>query len=408
MSNEDDAMRTFLLLGAALSLAADWPQHLGPGRDSVSSETGLARSWPKDGPKVLWEKKAGSGWSGAVVAGERAILFHRLGNQEVVECADAATGKELWKKSYGTRYVDEFNFDDGPRATPLIAGGKVFTLGADGILSAFDLVKGDLLWQKNVNKEYKPAKGFFGVTTSPLLAGGKLLINVGAKEAGVVAFDPDSGKEVWKASDQGVSCSSPIAAKIDGEELAVFFTRQGLLALTPEKGEVRYERLWRPRINESVNAATPIVSGNQIFLSTSYNTGAILLEAGSGKLKEIWSGDESLSCHFNTPVLVKDHLFGIDGRQERRPRLRCVEWKSGQVAWSKEGFGCASLIAVDGLLLALTENGELVLIEQSTTGYKELARASILGNKVRAALALSGGRVFARDGAKWVCVDMKK
>jgi outer membrane protein assembly factor BamB len=399
--------RLALSVAAFFLVAADWPQYLGPNRDCKSAETGLARAWPKDGPKIIWEKKAGSGWSGAAVAGDRAILFHRIGNDEVVECVDASSGKELWKTSYHTRYRDDFQFDDGPRSTPLIADGKVFTLGADGDLSCFDFAAGAQLWQKNVNNEFKVPKGFFGTATSPIIFGGKLLINVGAKGAGVVAFDPATGKEIWKAGDDGVSYSSPIAAKINGEDLAIFFTRQGLLALT-EKGEARFEYPWRPRLNASVNAASPIVHGNQIFLSTSYGTGAILLEAVRGELKEIWKNDESLSCHYNTPVLVGDHLFGVDGRQEAGPRLRCVEWQSGKVLWSEEHFGCASLIAVDGMLLALTEDGDLVLFEQSPTQYKELARTSLLGKKARAAPALSNGKAYARDGAKWVCVDLKK
>src|SRR5258708_40334687 len=123
-------MRIFLSLIAALSLAADWPQYLGPNRDGASPETGLVRSFPKDGPKVVWEKKAGSGWSGPVVAGDRAILFHRVGNEEVVECVEAATGKEKWRKTYRARYRDDFGFDEGPRSTPQISGSKVFTLGA--------------------------------------------------------------------------------------------------------------------------------------------------------------------------------------------------------------------------------------------------------------------------------------
>jgi outer membrane protein assembly factor BamB len=389
-------------------IAADWPQYLGPNRDGKSAETGLARAWPQNGPKLVWEKKAGSGWSGAAVAFDRAILFHRVDNDEVVECVEASSGNKLWKTSYHTRYRDDFGFDDGPRSTPLIADGKVFTLGADGELSAFDFAKGTQLWQQNVNKEFKVPKGFFGTATSPIIVGGKLLINVGAKGAGVVAFDPTTGKEIWKATDQGVSYSSPVAAKIDGEELAIFFTREGLLALTPEKGAVRYEFAWRPRLNASVNAASPIVNGKEILLSTSYGTGAILLEAAKGELKETWKNDESLSCHYNTPVLVGDHLFGIDGRQEGGPRLRCVEWKSGKVLWSKEGFGCASLIAVDGVLLAQTEAGDLVLFEQSPTQYKELARATLLGGKARAGLALANGRAYARDGEKWICVDLRK
>jgi outer membrane protein assembly factor BamB len=401
-------MRIGALLIAFLGLGADWPQHLGPQRDNVSPETGLARAWPKDGPKAIWDKKAGAGWSGPVVAGERAILFHRIDNDEIVDCVEAATGKTIWRQSYKTRYVDDFGFDSGPRATPLIADGKVFTLGAEGELTAFDLAKGDVLWQKNLNKEYNPPKGFFGVATSPILATGKLIINVGAKGAGVVAFDPKNGKEIWKASDHGVSYSSPVAAKINGEELAIFFTRQGLLALTADKGEVRYEHPWRPRLNASVNAATPIVAGNRIFLTASYSLGAILLEAVKEGVNQVWSNDTSLSCHFNTPVLVNERLFGIDGRQEGKPQLRCVEWKTGKVLWTKEGFGCATLIAVEGLLLALVENGDLVLFEPSTVGYKELARAAILGGKVRTAPALSGGRLLARDNDKWICVDLKK
>ena len=402
-------MRILILSVAFVSIAADWPQYQGPNRDSRSTETGLARSWPKEGPKVVWKKDAGNGWAGPAIAGDVAILFHRIANDEVVECVEAATGKEKWKQTYRTRYIDMLDKDDGPRSTPLIAGDQVFTLGPDGDFSAFALADGKRLWQRNINKDYNVPKGYFGVGTSPMMAGGKLIINVGGKSAGVVAFDPASGKEIWKSTDQGVSYSSPVLAKINGEDLAVFFTRQGLLTLALDKGEVRHEHYWRPRLDASVNAATPIVSGNQIFLSTSYNTGAILLEAGKNELTEIWKGDKSLSCHYNTPVLVKGHLFGIDGRQEGKPELRCVEWKTGKVLWAKEGFGCASLIAVDGMILAFSESGELVLFEQNTESYKELGRASILDKSpCRAAVALSGGRVFARDSAKWICVDVRK
>lgn len=402
-------MRILLFVIALLPIAADWPQFHGPNRDNRSAETGLARSWPSGGPKVVWTKEAGSGWAGPVVVGESAILFHRLGDDEVVECVDAATGKGKWKQTYRARYMDIFDKDDGPRSTPLVADGKVFTLGPDGDLSAFALADGKPLWQRNINKDYKVPKGYFGVGTSPMLAAGKLLINVGAKGAGVVAFDPATGKEVWKATDHAVSYSSPIVAKINGEELAVFFTRQGLLALTPEKGELRYDHYWRPRLDASVNAASPIVSGNQIFLSTSYGTGGILLEAGKGEATEIWKGDKSLSCHYNTPVLLEGYLYGIDGRQEGRPELRCVEWKSGKVKWKKEAFGCASLIIADGMALVFCESGELVLFQPNAEGYKELARASILDKSpCRAAFALSGGKVYARDSSKWICVDVKK
>jgi outer membrane protein assembly factor BamB len=400
------AFIVLVLAGAAR--AADWPQYLGPTRAGVSSETPLARQWGQDGPKVLWKKSVGSGWSAPVVVAEKLIIFHRVENEEVLECLEASSGKSHWKESYRTGYTDDFNFDDGPRGTPLVWKETIFTLGANGDLSAWKLSDGKRIWQRNINKDYEVEKAFFGVGTSPMIADGKLLINVGGKGAGVVAFDPANGKEVWKSSDDGVSYSSPVLATIDGEELAIFFTRKGLLALKPGTGKVVYSYPWRPRINASVNAASPIVHDNQIFISTSYNTGAVLLEASKGELKEIWKGDRSMSCHYNTPVLFKEHLFGLDGRQEGgQAQLRCVEWRTGKVIWKQPAFGCATLTLADGLILAMAETGTLILIEPTPDRFKELARAAILEKPVRAATALSDGRFFARDRGKLVCVEVK-
>jgi outer membrane protein assembly factor BamB len=401
--------RVALVSVLPLFLAADWPQHLGPNRDGHSTETGLLRAWPKDGPARLWTRDVGTGWAGPAVVGDRLILFHRVGNEELVEALGVANGKSVWKSAYRTRYVDEFNFDNGPRATPLIADGKVFTLGADGDLRAWDFQTGKALWDRNVNKDYRVGKGYFGAATSPVLAAGKLLVNVGGKGASVVAFDPATGKELWKAGDDEVSYSSPVLAKIDGEELTVFFTREGLLAVTSEKGEVKYTHPWRPRLNASVNAATPIAVDNRVYLSTSYGTGAIVLELGKGKAEEVWKGDHSLSNHYNTPVYVKGHLYGIDGRQEGgQARLRCVAWDTGKVRWTQDGFGCAGLIHADGLVIACVENGDVVLFEPSAESYKELARATVLGAPVRALPALSGGRLFVRDGKTLVALEVGK
>ena len=401
--------RTAILFLLPFLLAADWPQHLGPTRDGQSPETGLARTWPKDGPALLWKRDVGTGWAGPVVAGDRLILFHRVEDDEVVECLDRATGKARWTAKYHTRYVDEFNFDSGPRATPLIADGRIFTLGADGDLRAWDLATGKGLWDRRVNKEYEVAKAFFGTASSPILVGGKLLLNVGGKGAGIVAFDPATGKEIWKTADDQVSYSSPVLAKIGGEELAVFLTRAGLLAVSPEKGEVRFKHAFRPRAQASVSAASPIVSGDCIFLSTAYQTGAVLLELKTGKLDEVWRGDDILSCHYNTPVLVKGHLYGIDGRQEGgQATMRCVEWNTGKVKWTKEAFGCSALICADGLSIACAENGDVVLIDPSPEGYKELGRAAVLDKPVRALPALANGRLFMRDGKKLVALDVGK
>jgi outer membrane protein assembly factor BamB len=406
-------VRFFLAAVLALALplplpAADWPQFLGPNRDGHSAETGLKWDWPKGGPPVAWKLNVGSGWAGPVVAGERLILFHRVGGEEVVACLDPATSKERWAFRYPTKYRDDFDFDDGPRATPLVAGNVVFTLGANGDLHAIDLATGNKLWHRNLLAEYSTPKGFFGVACSPVLAGGKLLVNVGAKGAGIVGFDPATGKEAWRATSDPASYSSPTVAEIGGKTLAVFLTREGLVALEPETGKVRFTHPWRPRLNESVNAATPLVWKDEIFLSVSYGTGGILLRAKGDEVEEVWSNDRSLSCHYNTPVRVGEYLYGVHGRQEGGgAKLRCVEWKTGAVKWSVDRFGVASLIAVDGGLLALTEGGELVRFDASPVAFTERARAAILGSPTRAAPALADGRLFARDGGKLVCVKLK-
>lgn len=404
-------LTTGLFLALALTpalRAADWPQLHGPARDGHSAETKFDWNWPKDGPKVAWKLDVGKGWAGPVVAGERLVLFHRVGDEEVVQCLDPTTGRERWKHSYKTRYRDDFNFDDGPRATPAAAGDRVITYGANGDLSAVELATGKPLWSRNLLADYKADKGFFGAACSPLVVGDRVLVNVGGKGAGVVCFGAADGKELWKATDDGASYSSPTAAELDGKPAAVFFTRSGLRALDPTSGKSLYDFPFRPRDNASVQAATPLVWKDEIFLTASYATGAVLLKAKGGALDEVWSGDKALSSQYATPVRVGDHLYGTHGRSDTGvAQMRCVEWKSGAVKWSAERFGCASVIAVDGGILALTEGGELVRFDASPDGYKERGRFAPLGDKTRAAPALAGGRLFARDTKQLVCVGLK-
>jgi outer membrane protein assembly factor BamB len=279
-------------VGLALAgVAADWPQFLGPKRDGTSAETGLRTDWPKDGPPVLWQRDVGEGYSSPVIVGGKLILFHRVGDEEVVECLDAADGKGMWRYGYSTSYRDSFGKGNGPRATPVVAGGKVYTLGVEGRLLCLDLAKGGKVWEHKLLDEYTVPDSFFGVSTTPLVEGNLALVNVGGKDAGVVAFDKDTGKAVWKATSQGASYSSPVAATIDGVRHALFFTRQGLLSLNPENGEVRFEKRWRARIDASVNAAVPLVIGDLVFVTASYNTGALLVKVSKDKAETVWSGD---------------------------------------------------------------------------------------------------------------------
>jgi outer membrane protein assembly factor BamB len=403
---------SILLLAGWLSLhslrAADWPQFLGPGRNDISSETGLLPAWSKDGPPLAWQRPIGAGFSGPAVAGDHLVLFHRLGDQEVVACLDPATGQEKWQFAYPTGYRDDFGKDEGPRSTPLLNGNRVYTLGAEGQLHCLELATGKKIWQRSLNTDYQIRKGFFGVAVSPLLEGNLLLLNVGGKEAGIVALDKDTGKETWRATNHEASYSSPVAATFHGKRRVVFFTREGVVLLDPRTGEIAYSKHWRSRMHASVNAASPVIAEDLIFVSACYGTGALLLRAGTDRIEEIWHSDDVMSNHYNTCVHSNGYLYGFDGRQEEGAQLRCVELKTGKICWKDKHTGCGSMILADGNLIILNEQGQLVLVEATPEAYREKARAHVLAAPCRSPIALANGRLYARDSKRLVCWNLKK
>lgn len=391
-----------LLLLATPALAADWPGLLGPTRDGHSAETKLNWAWGKDGPPKAWEFAVGSGNAGPVVAGGTAFVFHRVGGDDVLTALAADTGKEKWK------YAAPARGTDGPQAAPLVVGGTVFALGYGGKLHAVNAKTGEKVWARDLWKEYAPPEGYFGVGAGLLHVGGKLIVNVGAKGAGIVAFDAATGKEVWKATDDPPSYSTPTATDIDGKPHAVVFTRTGLVVVDADTGAVKHTLRHRSRIDASVNAATPLVRKGDIFLTAQYGTGAVLLKLTDKGPEEVWANDKSLSCQYDTPVRVGDFLYGVHGRQDvGGASLVCVEWKTGAVRWTQERFGVAHLVAVDGGVLALTEGGELVRFAASEKGYTERARAAVLDGLTRAAPALADGRLYLRNETKLVAVNLK-
>lgn len=416
--------------------SADWPQLLGPTRNGVTLETNLAETWPKDGPKILWKTRVGAGWSGPVAASNRVVMFHRLESREVVDCFNATTGTRAWQAEYPTTYRDDFGFDDGPRATPAVDDDRVFTFGANGMLNCWSYSTGANVWRVDTRQQFKTGKGFFGIACSPLVEGNAVILNIGGTGgAGIVAFDKVSGKVLWKATDEEASYSSPVAATIDGRRRILVFARKGLVALDAATGKLLWEFPWKPRINASVSAATPVVipvndvegrapripesSGRVgtrptrsddafIFISASYGAGAALLRFGETKPEIVWSGDDILSNHYATSVHHNGFLYGFDGRQEERCHLRCVELKTGKVRWSEDHFGAGTLMVAGGRLLILSERGELIAASTSTSKFTPMMRGQILGDDCRAHPALANGLFYARDKNSLVCVDLRK
>ena len=392
---------------SAPAAAQDWPQFLGPDRDGVYAGPPLARQWSGGAPRELWRRPVGQGFAGPVVVGDRLLIFHRERGSEVLEALDAGTGEPIWRYDYRTTYRDDFGFDEGPRSAPVVAGGRVYTFGAQGQLHAVDLATGDGLWNVDTRSRFRFRKGYFGAAGSPLVEDGRVLANVGGPDAGIVAFDAATGDVLWTVVGEEASYSSPIGATFGGLRHAVFFTRNNLVGLDPATGRTRFERSWRARIRASVNAATPLVVGDRIFVSAQYGTGAGVFTVDGGRLREVWTSDEALSNHYATSVHHDGYLYGYHGRQEYGPSFRAVELATGDVAWSEDRFGAGTVTLAGDVLVIMRETGELVLAEATPDAFRPLARAQVLRPIVRAYPALAAGRLYVRNGTTLVALDLR-
>jgi outer membrane protein assembly factor BamB len=270
-----------------------------------------------------------------------------------------------------------------------------------------------MLWSVDTKKQFHQGKGFFGAACSPLAESNAVLLNIGGPDgAGIVAFDQGSGRVLWKCTDDEAGYASPVAATIHDRRYAFFFTRAGLAAVDPADGKVRFQFPWRSRDNASVNAATPLIIDDTIFLSACYGTGAVLLRVRDNGVEKIWSGDENLSNHYATSVRRGDFLYGIDGRADPgfnpSPSLRCVELSTGKIRWEEGSFGAATVTLAGDRLLILTEKGELIQAAAAPEGFKSLARAQIMPEGVRACPALADGFLYARSKDKLFCFDLSR
>jgi outer membrane protein assembly factor BamB len=402
-----------LLMAGVCLAAADWPQFLGPTRNGVYAGPPLAETWPAGGPRVVWRKKVGQGFSGPVVVGNRVILFQRVGAEEVVEALDTGTGASQWRYAYPTAYRDDFGFDEGPRAVPVVVNGRVYTFGAEGLLSALDLATGRRIWSEDTKRRFGVSKGFFGAAGSPLVEDGRLIANIGGvdgkKDAGIVAFNTETGAVLWEATNHQASYSSPVGATFGGKRVALFFTRQGLVGVDPANGNVQFQRAWRSRTQASVNAASPLVIDDLIFISATYETGAAVVRVEGNRLVELWSSDDALSNHYATSVYRDGYLYGFHGRQEFGQAFRAVELRTGKVKWTTEQFKAGTVTLAGNRLLILRENGELILAAASPDAFQPIARAPILQGVVRAYPAVADGLLFARNSTDTlVCLDLRR
>lgn len=404
-------MRTLalILLVAGTLHAGDWPQFLGPQRSGIAQDEAAITG--NADPEMVWERKLGSGHSGPVVAKGRVIVMHRQGDDMITEALNAADGKPLWKQSYKTNYRDSFGFDNGPRAVPCVADGKIITHGPEGIVQALDFESGKLLWSYDTVAELDSPQGFFGRVCSPLVTEGKVLLNVGGKGgAGIIALDVKTGKLVWMVSDDEASYSSPILMP-GTADMSAFFTRAGVAIIQNSNGRLLAEDFFRAEIDASVNAAAPVACGDgKLLFSAAYDVGAGLWQWNKAehKLTNLWKKNDVLDCHYTTPVYHDGHVYGLHGRQESGMNLRCVSVADGKVAWeAPDHMRGGTLLLVGDKLLLTSEEGELWIFKATPEKFDLLRRAQITRAGHRSHAAFSDGLLYARDAEKIVVVRVK-
>jgi len=419
------------------TLGIDWPSFLGSEHNSRSPETGIV--WPAAGLKVVWQKELGISYGIGSVAKGRYYQYDRFDDVQRLTCLNAETGKELWKFEHSVEYEDLYGYNGGPRCSPVIDGNRVYIYGVAGWLHCLRADNGELVWKVDTVTKFGVVQNFFGVGSTPVISGDLLIVMVGGSDeesqklppgrldlvagdgSGLVAFDKRNGEVKWKLTDELASYSSPTLATIDGRPWGFAFCRGGLVGFDPAKGKVDFEFPWRARKMESVNAATPIVMKNEVFISECYELGSALLKVAPGDHKVVWSDDprkreKSLEAHWNTPIFHEGYLYGSSGRHSENAELRCIEWKTGKVMWSKEDTTRTSLLYVDGHLINLGEYGNLQLLKASPTGY-DLVREftpridgpgspQLLQYPCWAAPILSHGLLYVRGKNRLVCYEL--
>ncbi|HEY2784272.1 MAG TPA: PQQ-binding-like beta-propeller repeat protein [Fimbriiglobus sp.] len=409
---------------------SDWPRFLGPAGNCTSPETGILTTWPKDGLKKLWECSLGVGYAPAVVADGRLVHFDRVGDKARATCRNAETGEAIWRFEYETGYVDMYGYDAGPRCSPIIDRGRVFLHGVEGMLYALNLSDGKEIWKVDTKAVYHFHQNFFGVGSTPVVEGDKLIVAVGgspktpdrvailsqAKGNGscIVAFDVATGKEIYKFGDDLASFSSPTVATIRGKRVGLYFSRGGLVGFDPAAGKQLFRFPWRARILESAIAANPVVAGNDILISESYERGSALLAFDGTGVKPVWTDtdndrdEKALMAHFCTPVYHDGFVYGCSSRHSPDADLRCVNLKTGKIAWRERRTGWCTLLKVDGHLLVLGEQGELRLLNLNPTKYDEIARweSPDLSPPSWAPPVLSHGLLYLRGRGSLVCYEL--
>jgi outer membrane protein assembly factor BamB len=382
----------------------DWPGFRGPERDGRLTGVKIDSDWAKHPPKLLWKQRVGPGWSSFAVIGDRLYTQEQRGEDEVVVCYDAATGKELWLYRDSARFTEAVG-GPGPRATPTFHEGKLYTVGAKGRVNCLDAATGKLIWTRDMAADTGAKVPEWAFASSPLVIGGLVAIFAGGPDdKAVQAYDAATGEPKWAAGKGTHSYSSPQRATIDGVEQILIVTDQGLTGLEPQMGKVLWNYDWDLKIQRVVQPAQ--VGPNDFLIGTTFAKGTRRVHVEQGKdgwkVSEVWAS-RAFSPYFNDLVVHHDNLYGFDGEF-----LSCINLEDGKRRWKERGYGNGQvlLLADQDLLLVLAETGEVALVAAQPGALKELARIPALEGKTWNHPVLAHGKLYLRNSEEMACFEV--
>lgn len=400
--------------GVSPLVAGDWPQFMGPTRNGRAADESLAADWNSSAPKQIWNVPSGEGYAGIAVQGDQALLFQRRDSAVLLTCLSTTDGTTKWETRWAANYPGGMNADDGPRCTPLIHDNHVYVFDAGGDLHCANLLNGKKVWSRQLLREYRARTdtslnlGYFGCGSTPIVVRDKLIVCLGGADgAGVVSLDLASGETQWTSVKDSADYASPCLWKTGNQENAIIVSRKYVQGIDVRQGKLLFQLPYGKR-GANVNAATPLmIDDEHVFVTASYGIGSKLISVADPQSPQtVWQSDDSLSSQYPTPVFADGYLYGVHGREDIGiASLRCVEAKTGKVAWEKKGFGMAHAIVADDKMIVATVEGEVMLVSLSHEQYQELGKIRAVDSTMRAQPAFSNGVLYLRDSdsvAAWL------
>jgi len=397
-----------------VAVAEDWPQFRGADRSGISSATGLLRTWPEGGPRVLWTTEMAQGYAGPAIVGSRVYFndYDEKASEWLVRCLALADGKQQWR----FKQAKEIRPNHGiTRTIPAVDGKYVFSLDPKCVFHCLDAATGNEVWVKNLVAEYKAQIPAWYNGQCPLLEADRVVIATGG-EAIAVAFEKTSGKEIWRTPNPekwAMSHASLMPAEIGGVKQYLYCTLKSVVGIAAADGKLLWSFPWK--FNLAVAPSPLAIGDGRVFMTSLYNADTVMIRVRKDgekftaeKVFVLPTSEWNAEVH--TPILYKDHMFAVG--KKSRGLFTCLDF-DGKIVWTSEGkatFGLGSFFLADGMFFALDgDTGMLRLIEASTTEYKELAHAQVLsGHDVWAPMALSDGKLVLRDMAKMICLEVGK